>query len=144
MDKSKTKKRFNELCEETVEQKYASFFKTLKEKEFELLNKEETQEAKDMIWEEKETFSLNEDDIGRVPDLQLHLQTTDEVPVQKKYNSIPKHLYNDVKDHIQMMLDKNWIEKSSSSWSSPETTMPFHTWMTRLYSLRQLQNTLNT
>ena len=52
MDKSKTKKRFNELNEETIEQEYASFFKTLKEKEFELLNKEETQEAKGMIWEE--------------------------------------------------------------------------------------------
>ena len=41
------------------------------------------------------------------------------MPVQRNYNSIPKPLYNDVKQHIQGMLDRNWIQKSKSSWSSP-------------------------
>lgn len=40
-------------------------------------------------------------------------------PVQKCYNSIPKPLQKEVKDHIQNLLAKGWIKKSTSSYSSP-------------------------
>ena len=107
------------MDENEVQEKFKSFFKTVKEMTFPELTEEETNATKDMIWSEKEAFSLHPEDIGSVPDLKLHLHTTDEIPVQKKYNSIPKNLFNDVRNHINMMLDRKWIEKSESPWSSP-------------------------
>ena len=86
---------------------------------FDDLTDRETASMKDMLWQERDVFSRFPDDIGSVPELQLNLQTVDEVPVQRNYNAIPRPLYNDVKKHIQNMLDRNWIKKSQSSWSSP-------------------------
>ena len=87
--------------------------------EFEELDEAETMFAKSMLWEERGAFSRHADDIGSAPGLELNLKTTDDIPVQRNYNSIPKPLYKDVKNHIQVLLDKKWIQKSKSSWSSP-------------------------
>ena len=75
---------------------------------------EESNAIKNILWEERRAFSLHSDDTGNVPDLKLHLQTRDEKQVQRNYNSIQKQLFTDVKNHIQGMLDRQWIQKSSS------------------------------
>ena len=72
-----------------------------------------------MLWQERGVFSRFPDDIGNVPDLGLDIETTDQVPVQKRYNAIPRTLYAEVKKHVQNMLDRGWITKSKSLWSSP-------------------------
>ena len=72
-----------------------------------------------MLWEERGAFAQHPDDIGCVPDLQLHLNTEDEIPVQRCYNAIPKQKYNDVKEQINNMLKRGWITKSNSPWASP-------------------------
>jgi hypothetical protein len=51
--------------------------------------------------------------------LKLQLNTCDEIPVQRNYNSIPKPMYAEVRAQIQTMLDRGWIRKSESAWSSP-------------------------
>ena len=96
-----------------------SFYQLVAGMEFSELDTEECELAKTMLWEERNAFGRHPDDIGSVPELQLDLQTTDETPVQRNYNSIPKPLYKDVKNHIQILLDKKWIQKSRSPWSSP-------------------------
>jgi transposase InsO family protein len=83
------------------------------------LKPEEEAMLKNMLWEERSAFSQDAEDIGCVPELTLKLRTTDEIPVQRHYNAIPKPLYGEVRAHIQHMLDKGWIVKSSSSWASP-------------------------
>ena len=72
-----------------------------------------------MLWHERAAFSKFPDDIGEVKDLQLQIETTDEIPVQKRYNAIPRPLYAEVKNHVQNMLQRGWITPSKSSWSSP-------------------------
>lgn len=49
----------------------------------------------------------------------MEIQLKDNVPVQKSYNAIPRHLYQEVKTHIQDLLNQGWIQKSCSSYSSP-------------------------
>ena len=49
----------------------------------------------------------------------MDVKTEDNVPVQKSYNSIPRPLYQDVKQHIEDMLNRGWIKKSKSPWCSP-------------------------
>lgn len=110
---------FSEIRKEEVELEDEIFHQQLSEMVFTELSPEETESAKTMMWEMKEAFARHPDDIGSAPELTLKLHTTDEVPVQRRYNSIPRPLYADVKKHIQLLLDKKWIEKSNSPWSSP-------------------------
>ena len=72
-----------------------------------------------MLEEEKEVFSKSEDDIGCIEELELKLKMRDQTPVQKTYNSIPRPLYPEVKQHVEDLLNRGWIVKSKSSYSSP-------------------------
>ena len=110
---------FSEISRNDLSSDDKQFYQFVSEVEFPELSAQESEVAKTMLFEEKEAFGRHADDIGSVPELQLDLQTTDETPVQRNYNSIPKPLYSDVKKHIQTLLDKKWIQKSKSSWSSP-------------------------
>ena len=83
------------------------------------LSVSEKTEAMDMLWRERRAFAETNDDIGSAKDLQMEISTTDEIPVQKRYNSIPQPLMMEVKQHIEDMLNRGWITRSSSAWSSP-------------------------
>ncbi|KAK7879003.1 hypothetical protein WMY93_034163, partial [Mugilogobius chulae] len=83
------------------------------------LDPEQQRLVRQMLYEESDIFARGEGDIGCIPDLQLKISVVDNNPVQKCYNSIPKPLYKEVKDYVQNLLDRGWIRKSTSSYSSP-------------------------
>ena len=110
---------FASLTIDEISEENKQFFKTISELELPELTMQEAANMRTMLWQERAAFSQFPDDIGSVPDLQLHIETTDEIPVQKRYNAIPRPLYAEVKNHVQNMLDRGWITKSKSAWSSP-------------------------
>ena len=75
--------------------------------------------AETMLREECESFSFNEEDIGCIPDLEMEINLKDNQPVQKKYTSIPRPLYPEVKQYIEDLLNQNFITESKSPYSSP-------------------------
>ena len=83
------------------------------------LSKEEQRQIKEMLFEERDAFAMSENDIGDAKDLKMEINTSDETPVQKTYNAIPRPLFHEVKCHIQDMVNRGWITKSKSAWSSP-------------------------
>ena len=48
----------------------------------------------------------------------MKIRLKDETPVQKSYYFMPKPLHQEVK-HVEDLLNKGWITKSSSNYSSP-------------------------
>ena len=92
--------------------------KTIPEVVLSQLNYELRKLAEQMLREENESFSLNEDDIGCVPDLEMEIPLKDNEPVQKKYTSVPRPLYPEVKQYIEDLLNQNFISKSKSPYSS--------------------------
>ena len=48
----------------------------------------------------------------------MEIQLKDQTPVQKTY-SMPKPLHLEVKHYIDDLLNKGWITKSTSHYSSP-------------------------
>ena len=92
--------------------------KTIPEVVLSQLNYEQRKLAEQMLREENESFSLNEDDIGCVPDLEMEIPLKDNEPVQKKYTSVPRPLYPEVKQYIEDLLNQNFISKSKSPYSS--------------------------
>lgn len=83
------------------------------------LSEHEQDIVRQMLYEESDVFASEEGDIGCIPGLQLQITTTDNTPVQKNYNSIPRPLYKEVKDYISNLLDRGWVRKSVSAYSSP-------------------------
>ena len=43
----------------------------------------------------------------------------DNVPVQKNHLSVPRHLYEGVKSHVEDLLRRQFVRKSNSAYSSP-------------------------
>ena len=72
-----------------------------------------------LLAEEADAFAKDDNDVGCIPDLELDLDLEDQTPVQKNYVTVPKPLYPEVKAYIEDLLNRNFIKKSSSSYSSP-------------------------
>ena len=69
--------------------------------------------------EEQNSFSSNDDDIGIVPDLKLNINLADNIPVQTNYVAVPRPLLPETKAYVEDFLNKNFICKSTSPYSSP-------------------------
>lgn len=75
--------------------------------------------AKKMLREECNAFSQDDYDVGHIPSLRMHITLHDKTPVQKTYTSVPKPLHHEVKEYLQDLLNRGWITKSRSHYSSP-------------------------
>ena len=49
----------------------------------------------------------------------MDINLTDSVPVQRKYTAIPRLLYAEVEQYDEDLLNRGWIQKSKSAYSSP-------------------------
>ena len=67
-----------------------------------------------MLKEESASFAKDDQDGGCIPDLEL----TDKTPVQKSYVTVQRPLYPEVKAYIEDLLNRGWIKKSTSLYSS--------------------------
>ena len=61
---------------------------------------------------------INDDEVGCVENLELEIQLKDNDPVRKNYISIPKPLYGEVREYLEDLINRNWICKSRSAYSS--------------------------
>ena len=72
-----------------------------------------------LLAEEADALAKDDNDVGCIPDLELDLDLEDQTPVQKNYVAVTKPLYPEVKAYIEDLLNRNFIKKLSSSYSSP-------------------------
>ena len=75
------------------------------------LSFEQRNSAREMLLEESQLFSCDDDDIGYIPNLRLNINLSDPRPAQKNYTSIPRPSYQEVKHHIGALLTKQFIVK---------------------------------
>jgi hypothetical protein len=90
----------------------------LPEVNLEGLTNKQKWKVQQMLKEEADSFS-REGEIGDAKGLQMNIHLTDSVPVQKNYTAIPQPLYPEVKQCVQDLLNKGYVQKSCSSYSSP-------------------------
>lgn len=83
------------------------------------LNTEQKRRVESLLREECKAFTVNDDDIGCAIDLELGLELMDKAPVHSSYMAVPRPLYQEVKDYISNLLQKHWIRRSTSPYSSP-------------------------
>ena len=63
-------------------------------------------------------FACNDLDLGKMSLINHHIDLTDRIPFKEHYHWIPPHMYEDMKAHLQEMLNISAILKSYSSWAS--------------------------
>lgn len=78
-------------------------------------------------------MGLSKEGIGCIPDLEVENNLKDHQPVQKKYTSVPRLLYPEVKQYIEDVLNHNFITESKSLYSSPAVCVRKKDGMLRLY-----------
>ena len=72
------------------------------------------QETQDLIHEYACIFPKNVLDLGKTSIIKHSIKLTDWTPFKKCYSCIPLGMYDEVKTHIQEMLDLGAIQSSNS------------------------------
>ena len=80
---------------------------------------DQRKEIEELLYEECDVFARTDTDIGDIPDLQMDIHLTDEIPVNQAYRHLPRKLYDDVKNYLNDLIVNGWIQESSSPYSSP-------------------------
>ena len=76
------------------------------------------QDTQDLICKFACIFSQNDLDLGKTSIVKHSLKINDPVPFKEWYRCIPPGMYDEVKAHIQEMLDVGAIRPSNSPWAS--------------------------
>ena len=77
---------------------------------------DQQQAAKKLLCDYSETFSKNDLDFGKCNVLKHNIKLTDTQPSKERYRKILPHLFEEVKQHLQEMVDMGAIRKSFSPW----------------------------
>ena len=82
------------------------------------LNEEQIRSAQQMLYEERDAFCTSSQDVGCAEGLKHKIILSDPTPVQKHYTAVPKPLYPELKRYIEDLLNRGFIQKSKSPYSS--------------------------
>ena len=101
------------------EEQYSKLKKHIESMKLDHLSEDVRKKVREMLWRKRQAFVADNGEIGEANELQMKIQTTDDIPVQKNYYKIPKPLIEEVKEHVCDLLDRGWIKESTSANSSP-------------------------
>ena len=83
------------------------------------LGEKERLEIEKLLYEECEVFARGDTDIGKIPEFQMDIHLTDDVPVNQAYRHLPRKLYEDVRNYLNDLIVNGWIQESESPYASP-------------------------
>ena len=79
---------------------------------------EQQQLSKDLLVDSAEVFAKSDLNLGKCNIIKHAIKITDPQPFKECYRRIPPHLYEEVKKHLQEMVEVGAIRKSFSPWAS--------------------------
>ena len=78
----------------------------------------EQKQARELLLTWEHLFAHSNLDLGKTALIKHKIQLIDQMPVKEHYQHIPPRMYDDMRAHIQEMLDNSAICKSYSPWAS--------------------------
>ena len=78
----------------------------------------EQRQARELLLKWEHLFVHSDLDLGKTAVIKHKIQLTDQMLFKEHYWCIPPHMYDDMRAHIQEMLDIGAIHKSHSLWAS--------------------------
>lgn len=82
------------------------------------LSESKIQQGKDLLRKYSNIFSKNDLDIGFSSLIKHRIDFTDERPFKQRYRKMPLSMYEEVRNHLQQMLDAGTIRRSHSPFAS--------------------------
>ena len=79
---------------------------------------EQQQSAKDLLVDSADIFAKTDLDLGKCNIIKHAIKITDPQPLKERYRRIPPHLFDEVKKHLQEMIEVGAIKKSFRPWTS--------------------------
>ena len=74
--------------------------------------------AKELLVASADGLSKDDLDLAKCNILKHDIKITDPQPFKERYRRIPHHLYEEVKTHLQEMVEVGTIRRSFSPWAS--------------------------
>ena len=71
-----------------------------------------------LLLQYRDIFSKGDFDIGQASAIKHRIDVTNGVPFKQRHRHVPPSMYEEVKNHLQQLLEKGIIKESSSPWSS--------------------------
>ena len=75
--------------------------------------------VKKLLEEYQHPFALNLKELGKTSLVQHEIKLSNNTPFKERYSRIPLHQYEEVRKHLQEILDIGAIHRSTSPWASP-------------------------
>ena len=72
-----------------------------------------------LLEEYQQLFALNLRELGKTSLVQHEIQLSHKTPFKERYRRIPPHQYEEIRKHLQEMLDIGTTCRSTSPWASP-------------------------
>ncbi len=80
---------------------------------------DEREHIADLLWKYHHIFSTDELDIGRTSLVNHRIELKNDIPFKQRHRRIPPAMFEEVRDHLELMLQGNIIRESASPWASP-------------------------
>ena len=78
----------------------------------------EQKRARELLLKWEHLFVHSDLDLGKTALIKHKIRLTDQMPFKEQYRQIPPHMYDNMRAHIQEMLDIGAIHKLHSPWAS--------------------------
>ena len=78
----------------------------------------EQKQARELLLKWEHLFTHSDLDLGKTALTKHKITLTNQMPFKEHYRCIPPHMYNDIRAHIQEMMDIGAICQSHSPWAS--------------------------
>lgn len=83
------------------------------------LSPDQQQDGKALLQQYSTVFSQGEGDVGCTSLIEYEIPVVDDAPVRQRYRRLPPSQYDQVKAHIQDLLDRDIVRVSCSPYSAP-------------------------
>ena len=80
---------------------------------------QQQQSVRNHLMEYQHLFAMSLSELGKTSLVQHYIKLDDSTPFKKCYQRIPPHQYEEVKKHLQEMIEIGAICRSTSPWASP-------------------------
>ena len=125
----------------TDEQRVEKLFAKLDLTGCESWTEDQKSEAKKLITEFHHLFALEDKELGRTSLIKHKIRLDNNIPFKERHRRIPPHQYEEVRKHLQEMLEMGAIQRSHSPWASPVVLVRKKTGELRFcIDLRKLNN----
>ena len=86
--------------------------------DFAHLSDAESSKLKEFLVKHRKVFAMTSAEMGRTDMIKHHIELTDDIPIKEKVRPIPISMYDELKQHLEELLDAGIITESKSPYCS--------------------------